>query len=114
MRRNNIQDALFHLTVFSGTEPEWPLVVVSGVSWSDKFRDDDLQAGVKACLPAEHGKQVSDGLVNPVDATTFLAHEEVMWAASKVGVADREGTRVNYGCRREMLAFATPAGHIYP
>ena len=114
MRRNNIQDALFHLTVFPGTEPGWPLVVVSWVSWSDKFRDDDLQAGVKACLPAEHGKQVCDGLVNPVDATTFLTHEDVIWAASKVGVADRDGTRLISGSRREMLAFATPAGHIYP
>ena len=73
VRRNDVQDALFNLTVFPGAQPQWPLVVVSGVPWSDKFGDDDFQTGVEACLPEEHGKQVCNGLVNPVDATTSLA-----------------------------------------
>ena len=44
VRGDNIQDALFHLAVFPGAKPGRPLVVVSGIPWSDKLRDDDLQS----------------------------------------------------------------------
>ena len=112
VRGHNIKDALSHLAVFPRAETCWDLL--SSVPRLGKLGNDDLQAGVVPSFPAEESKKVRDGLVDAVDAASLLAHEEVVWAPSKVCIADGKGAGVVPGRCRVMLAFPAPAGYVNP
>ena len=52
--------------------------------------------------------------MNPVNATSFLTHEKVVWATGEISIADGHDACIISGSCRVVLAFATTAGHVNP
>jgi hypothetical protein len=78
MRGNNIKDTLLHLVVFPGAQPRGPLIASRRISGPCKFGYEDFKPSVIASFSAEESKQMSNGLMDSVDAAALLAHEEVV------------------------------------
>jgi hypothetical protein len=89
---HNIQNTLLHLIVLLGAEARGSLVAIDRISGPGEFRDDYLETGVVTCFPTEKSKEVCNGLMDPIDATTLFAHKEVVRTPSEISVANGNHT----------------------
>ena len=91
---NDVQNALFHLAIFPRAKTSGPLIVIRGVPGLCKFGNNDLEAGIIASFPAEKSEKVGNGLMDPIYAPPFLAHEKVVWTSCEVGIADGDDASI--------------------